>query len=53
MQLAHVSQTSVGTHVWESVQTCELLLIGQRLESVQTDQPQAENARASGSRILT
>ncbi len=53
MQLAIVSQTRADTHAWESVQTCELLLIGQRLESVQTDQPQADNARASGSRILT
>ncbi len=36
MQIAHVSPTRAGTHAWESVQTCRLLLIGQSLVGVQT-----------------
>ncbi len=45
MQVAHVSTLRADTHSWESVQTCKLLLIGRRLESVQTGRPTADDAR--------
>ncbi len=47
MLIAHVSQTYADTHAWKGVQTCGLLLIGQRLVVVQTGRPHADDARAS------
>ncbi len=36
-----MSPTLVDTHRWENVQTCSVLLIGQRLVGVQTGRPHA------------
>ncbi len=41
MQIAHVSPTCTDTHARECVQTCRLLLIGQRPVGVQTGRPHA------------
>ncbi len=46
MQIAHMSPTRADTHAWESVQTCRLLLIRQRLVGVQVGRPHADDARA-------
>ncbi len=47
MRIAHVSATRAYTHVWECVQTCRLLLIGQRFVGVQIDRPHADDTRES------
>ncbi len=46
MQITHVSKNRAGTHTLEFVQTCRLLLIGQRPVIVQTGRSHAGDARA-------
>ncbi len=44
MQITHVSPTRADTRVWDGVQTCKLLCIGQHLVGVKTGRPHAGDA---------
>ncbi len=47
MQFTHMTPTRADMHAWECVQTCRLLLIGQRLVVVKTGRPHTGDAHAS------